>query len=122
MNYVFYVIVWILLTIAALPVFQVTWWKAVLFFLAGCVLEITLELCMMIIIYASDRVPERVVRGICLGLKLLLAGITIAIVLYFKKEGLSVESAIAFADWPVLQMLPIMGWHIACLLYTSRCV
>ena len=113
MNYVFSVIVWILLTIAALTVFQVTWWKAVLFFLAGCVLEITLELCMMIIIYASDRVPERVVRGICLGLKLLLAGITIAIVLYFKKEGLSVESAIAFADWPVLQMLPIMGWNIA---------
>lgn len=69
MNYVFSVIVWILLTIAALTVFQVTWWKAVLFFLAGCVLEITLELCMMIIIYASDRVPERVVRGICLGIK-----------------------------------------------------
>ncbi|MBS5389151.1 MAG: putative ABC exporter domain-containing protein [Clostridiales bacterium] len=113
MNYVFSVIVWIILAVAGLTVFQVETWKVGLFFLAGCVLEIVLEVSVMVTIYANDRLPEKLMKGICTGIKILLIAITIAIVLYFRKEGISMESARAFIDWKGLQIFPVVGWSIA---------
>ena len=56
---------------------------------------------------------EKLMGGIRMGIKVFLILFTAAIVLYFKKNGLSVESASAFIDWPVLQMIPVLGWQIA---------
>ena len=42
-----------------------------------------------------------------------LIAFTLMIVLYFKEKGLSVESALSFINWPVLQMIPVVGWQIA---------
>ncbi len=113
MNYVFSVIFWIILTIAGMTVFQVEAWKALLFFLTGCVLEIALEVSIMVMIYANDRLPEKLMKAFRLLIKVLLGAFTLAIVLYFRREGLSVETAFAFTDWKVLQIFPVVGWNIA---------
>lgn len=113
MNYLFSIIFWVILSVAGLTVFQVEPWKVGLLFLTGCVLEILLEISVMVIIYANDRLPEKLMKGICLGIKILLAAITLAIILYFRREGLSVESARAFIDWRGLQLFPVVGWNIA---------
>lgn len=39
-------------------------------------------------------------------MKVFLIAFTLMIVLYFKEKGLSVESALSFINWPVLQMIP----------------
>lgn len=46
-------------------------------------------------------------------MKVFLIAFTLMIVLYFKEKGLSVESALSFINWPVLQMIPVVGWQIA---------
>ena len=52
-------------------------------------------------------------KGIRLAVKVVLIAFTLLIVLYFRRNGMSVESASAFIDWDVLQMLPVAGWQIA---------
>lgn len=113
MNYLMSAVVWGVLSIGGLTVFQVDAWRVVLFFLAGCVFEVALELSIMIFLYTNDRLPEKLMSGIRIGIKVFLAAFTLAVVLYFRKNGLSVESAAAFIDWPVLQMIPVVGWQVA---------
>lgn len=113
LNYVMSFLIWIVLAIGGLTVFHVEWWKMLLFFLIGCGVECAVELSVMIILYTNDRLPQKLIKGICLGMKVFLIAFTLLIVLYFKEKGLSVESALSFIDWPVLQMIPVVGWQIA---------
>lgn len=113
MNYLVSAILWIVLAIGGLTVFQVAPWKVLLFFLIGCVMELALEVAIMVFLYTNDRLPEKLMKGICIAIKVILIGFTLLIVLYFRKNGMSVESASAFIDWEVLQMIPVIGWQIA---------
>ena len=113
MNYLTSVIVWIVFSIGGLTVFQVPAWRVLLFLAVGAVFEVALELCVMVFLYTNDRLPEKLMSGIRTGIKVFLILFTAAIVLYFRKNGLSVESASAFIDWPVLQMIPLIGWQVA---------
>ena len=113
MNYLVSAILWIVLAIGGLTVFQVAPWKVLLFFLIGCVMELALEVAIMVFLYTNDRLPEKLMKGIRIAIKVILIGFTLLIVLYFRKNGMSVESASAFIDWEVLQMIPVIGWQIA---------
>ncbi len=113
MNYLVSTILWIVLAIGGLTVFQVAPWKVLLFFLIGCVMELALEVAIMVFLYTNDRLPEKLMKGIRIAIKVILIGFTLLIVLYFRKNGMSVESASAFIDWEVLQMIPVIGWQIA---------
>ena len=113
MNYLVSTILWVILAIGGLTVFQVEPWKVFLFFMAGCVFELALEVAIMVFLYTNDRLPEKLMKGIRLGIKVLLIVFTLLFVLYFRRNGLSVESASAFVDWNVLQMIPVAGWQIA---------
>ena len=113
MNYILSIIIWIVLSIGGLTIFQVPVWKVALFFLAGCVLETALEVSVMVFLYTNDRLPRKLMKGIRMGIKVFLIAFTALILFYFRKNGLSVESATAFIDWPVLQMIPVLGWQIA---------
>lgn len=113
MNYLVSTTLWIVLAIGGLTVFQVAPWKVLLFFLIGCVMELALEVAVMVFLYTNDRLPEKLMKGIRIAIKVLLIGFTLLIVLYFRKNGMSVESASAFIDWEVLQMIPVIGWQIA---------
>lgn len=113
MNYLVSIILWITFSIGGLTIFQVAPWKVLLFFLAGCVLETILEVAVMVFLYTNDHLPEKLMQGVRFAIKVFLIGFTLLVVLYFKRNGLSVESASNFIDWPVLQMLPVIGWQIA---------
>ena len=39
--------------------------------------------------------------------------VTGLIVLYFWKKGVSFAAVSAFFDWPILRMIPIIGWEIS---------
>lgn len=113
MNYLVSIIVSILFLVGGMVIFKVELWKMVLFFLVECVLEIMLEVSIMVLMYTNDRIPEKVKIWIGRGIKVFLIGIAVFIVFYFKKYGVSVETASAFIDWPGLQMIPVAGWNIS---------
>lgn len=112
MNYLLSVAVNLLFILAGLTVFGVCPWKMLLFFLAG-VLELTLEISIMVCLYTNETLPEWGIRAAGYLIKAFLAGVTLFLVLYFRREGLTLESASAFFDWPGLQMIPVIGWNIA---------
>lgn len=113
MNYILSIGVHLLFAVAGATVFGVVWWKMILFFLGGCGLELVLECSTMIILYTNERIPSNVLKGICIGIKVFLVGITLLIVYYFWENGITLESVFAFFDWKVLQMIPVVGWNIA---------
>ncbi len=113
MNYIMSVGIYLLFTFAGATVFGVVWWKMVLFLVLGCGLELVLECCTMIILYTNERISAKVLKGICNGIKLFLIGLTLLIVYYFWKNGITVQTVFAFFDWDVLQMIPVVGWNIA---------
>lgn len=113
MNYLMSVIIWIVLAIGGMTVFQVPVWKVLLFFLAGCILELMFEVSVMVFLYTNDQLPQGLMKGIRTFIKVFFAAFTLLIILYFRRNGFSVESASAFIDWPVLQMIPVIGWQIA---------
>ena len=113
MNYLTSAIVFLVLSIGGLTVFQVPVWRVVLFLLVGCGVEVALELCIMVFLYTNDHLPEKLMSGIRMGIKVFLIAFTLAIVLYFRRNGFSVESALNFIDWPVLRMIPVIGWQVA---------
>ena len=99
MNYLVSTILWVILAIGGLTVFQVEPWKVLLFFLTGSVLELALEVAVMVFLYTNDQLPEGLMKGIRLAVKVFLIAFTLLIVLYFRRNGMSVESASAFIDW-----------------------
>ena len=46
-------------------------------------------------------------------IKVFLLMVTGLIVLYFWKKGVSFAAVSAFFDWPILRMIPIIGWEIS---------
>ena len=113
MNYLVSVIIWLLIGIAAVMVFGVSPAVAILIVLAGCVIELIFEMAVMVFLYTNDHLPEKFIKAVGILIKVLMAAFTLAIVLYFRINGLSLESAWALLDMPWLQMIPVIGWQIA---------
>ena len=113
MNYLFSIIVWLLIGIGSLTVFRIPILSAAVIFLTGCVLELAFEVAVMIFLYTNDRVPEKLMKAIRTGIKIFLIVCALAVVLYFRKNGLTLETAWALLDMPGLQMIPVFGWQIA---------
>ncbi len=113
MNYLLSIIVWILIGIGSMTVFRIPVLSAVVILLAGCVLELAFEVSVMIFLYTNDRVPEKVMKGIRMGIKIFLIACALAVILYFRKNGLTLDSVWTLLDMPGLQMIPALGWQIA---------
>lgn len=113
MNYISSVVVNLFFVFAGIIVFGIAPWKMLIFFLAGCVLEILFECSLMMWLYTNENLPENLLKILSWVIKGFLAVITLVIFLYFRREGITLETAAAFFDWPVLQMIPFVGWNIA---------
>lgn len=113
MNYLLTIAVSVLFLIAGLTVFGITPWKMILFFLVECVVETVFEVSVMIFLYTNDKIPQKVMKALSTGIKIFLVGVAVLIVIYFKKQGVTLETAAAFFDWPGLQMIPVVGWNIS---------
>lgn len=101
------------ISIAGIFVFGLPVWKAALLFIVGFGAEMVLEYSIILIVYGSDRFSDgrfkvwgRVIWGILLLTALFL-------VLYFRKNGMSLESAKVLIDHPGLCMIPVVGWNIS---------
>ena len=44
----------------------------------------------------NEQIPAKVLKGICIGIKVFLIGITLLIVYYFGKNGITLETVFAF--------------------------
>lgn len=113
MNYLFSIVLWILIGIGSLTVFRIPILSAALIILAGCVLELAFEVSVMIFLYTNDSVSEKLMKGIRTGIKVFLIVCALAVVLYFRKNGLTPESAWTLLDMRGLLMIPVFGWQIA---------
>ena len=79
--------------------------------LAG--VESVLEGSIIIVLYANERFSQKTTVMLARTIYVLLAGITLFGIWYFRTKGFSLESIINLIDFPGLQMLPIIGWNIA---------
>lgn len=112
MNYLLSVVINLLFVLAGLTVFGVEPWRMALFFLVGSVLEVLLEASSMVFLYTNETLPEWLIKGLCFGIKVFLAAMTLFFIWYFRKEGFNLQTVSAFFDWPGLRMIPVVGWNI----------
>lgn len=103
----------ILLSLAGVFMFHVSWWKMLLFFLFSVVVENLLEGSMMLLLYGSEKITDRgrtyiqmAAYGL-IGIFVLMGGYVYIV------QGLSTESVMFFLRSEMIQMVPIVGWYIA---------
>ncbi len=112
MNYLSSVVFFLIFIIAGITVFDVSPWRILLF--AGiCICNLALEISLMVCLYSSERISEKAREWIGRGIKVFLLMVTGLIVLYFWKKGVSFATVSAFFAWPILRMIPIIGWEIS---------
>ena len=93
MNYVLSLVIWLVVGIAAFTVFGIQPLRALLIVFMGCVLELALEVAVMVFLYTNDNIPEKLMKGIRMAIKVFLIAFALGIVLYFRTNGLTLESA-----------------------------
>lgn len=98
---------------AELYVFRIGVFKAFLLSVVVFLLETILEGSLIIFLYANERISAKVTTILCRGIYVLLFAIVLVGVLYFQKNGINFETLYRFIDYPVIQMLPVVGWNIA---------
>lgn len=113
LNYLFTIVLWILIGIGSLTVFSIPVMRTAAILIAGCVMELLFEVSVMILLYTNDRLPEKLMKGICTGIKVFLIACALAVILYFRKNGLTLENVWTLLDLPGLQVIPVFGWQIS---------
>lgn len=99
--------------LAAILGFHLPLWKIVSLFIVLAGVESVLEGSIIIVLYANERFSQKTTVMLARTIYVLLAGITLFGIWYFRTKGFSLESIINLIDFPGLQMLPIIGWNIA---------
>lgn len=112
-NYVFSIVATLVIFYGELVVFQVSFLKALLTSFGMLVLELVLEMSLVVFLYANEKMSFRTTTWICRSFYIFLLGIVCVAIFYFRKNGMSPETLIQFVDYPVIQMIPLLGWNIA---------
>lgn len=112
-NFLMTLIVSMAFVLAAILGFHLPLWKIVSLFIVLAGVESVLEGSIIIVLYANERFSQKTTVMLARTVYVLLAGITLFGIWYFRTKGFSLESIINLIDFPGLQMLPIIGWNIA---------
>ncbi|WP_461816075.1 putative ABC exporter domain-containing protein [Faecalimonas sp.] len=112
-NYIFSIVVTLLIFYGELVVFQVNFLKAMLTSFGMLILELILEMSLVIFLYANETMSFKTTTWICRSLYVFLLGIVCVAIFYFRKNGMSSETLVEFIDYPVIQLIPILGWNIS---------
>lgn len=113
LNYVTSTIVWLILFVASLTIFSVPVWRALLLLVFGLVLEIVLELSTVIVMYGNEWLPDMAKKLIRYFIWAVIAGASVAIFLYFRHNGIDLASVRQLFGWPVIRMIPVVGWILS---------
>lgn len=114
-NLILQTVLTLVLGVAGGILFHVAWWRIALYFLFALVIENILEGSIMLIYYGSERMNETVRKltvKAAYGLVLLICVIG---AYFYMTQGLSLESVMNFLHSEMVQLVPVVGWHIAVL-------
>lgn len=103
----------IVFLIVEMYVFRIGFLKAFLLSVVIFLLEVIFEGSLIIILYANERLTPKVTTILCRGIYLFLIGIVGVGVFYFRHYGISPDTIIDFVDYPVIQMIPVVGWNVS---------
>lgn len=93
--------------------FHVEAWRMVIYFIFALIIENILEGGIMMLLYGSERMTEKVRKIIVkLAYALMIAFVLIGVYMY-TQQGLSLESVFNFLHSDMVQMVPVTGWYIA---------
>lgn len=114
-NLILQTVLTVVLGVAGGIIFHAAWWRIALYFLFALVIENVLEGSIMLIYYGSERMTETV-RKLTVKAAYGLVLVICAIAAYFYvTQGLSLESVMDFLHSEMVQLVPVVGWHIAVL-------
>lgn len=102
----------LVMSVIGVFVFQLSVWRAIVLFLLCFVVEIVLESSLIAVVYGSDRFADGKFKVWGNAIKVLLVLSALFFLLYFKKNGLSIDSIADLIEHPVFRLLPVVGWNI----------
>lgn len=112
-NYMFGMVIAIVLIFVEMYVFRIGFFKALFLSVVLFLMETVFELSLMIFLYANEKITPKVTTVLCRCIYVFLLGIIGVGVFYFRTYGITPDTVIHFADYPVIQMIPVVGWNIA---------
>lgn len=102
-------------TVVGMTVFEVVWWRVAIYFIFSVLIENVLEASMMLLLYGSERIDEKLRKWIIKGAYgLVLVLIAMALGTYIMK-GFSLEIVAELLHSGAIQMVPVIGWYVAVL-------
>lgn len=103
------------LTIGGAYIFNVEWWRMLIYFLFSMIVENLLESGIMLLCYGSQRIGDRG-RNLMVKGAYALVGILVVIGAHtYVTEGLSWDSVLGYLHSDPVQMVPFIGWYVAVL-------
>lgn len=112
-NYALGLIVTLIFFAGEVYVFELGVAKAFFLSFVMFLLETIFELGLIIFLYANEKLSPGFTTFLCRSIYVFLLGVVLVGVMYFRKYGISSETVINFVDYPVIQMIPLVGWNIA---------
>lgn len=112
-NYMFSFVMTLIIFYGELVVFQISFPKALLTSFGMLILELIFEMSLIIFLYANEKMSFKTTTWICRSIYVFLLGVVCVAVFYFRENGMSPETLTQFVDYPVIQMIPFLGWNIA---------
>ncbi len=103
----------LVLVVAGAYIFNVEWWRMVLYFLFSMVVENLLEGCIMLLCYGNQRLGEKG-RGLLIKAAYALVGVLVVLALFaYRSDGLSWDMVLTYLHSDQVQMVPLIGWYVA---------
>lgn len=103
----------IVLTIGGVLWFDMPVWKMLVYFLFSCIIENILEGSMMILCYGNERLNKQQMFIFQILMYVIMGVFVLVGILVFAKEGASFTAVVGYLHNPAIQLIPILGWHIA---------
>ena len=99
--------------VAAFYIFNIPFANAILYSLCNVVFSSLLGYSLAIIMYGSERLSESAKKYIKYGVYFIMFAVSLFLGFFIIKNGVSVESAQALVQHPVVLAIPIFGWELA---------
>lgn len=112
-NLLVYIVVTILVMLAAIFMFHVPLWQAILYFLAAMIMENILESSVMILLYGSEKIGEKGRKAIEIISYILIGAFLVLAFVKYLEQGFSMEMVLDYLLCDEIQMVPVVGWYLS---------
>lgn len=112
-NLLVYVVVTILVMLAAIFMFHTPLWQAILYFFVAMIMENILESSVMILLYGSEKIGEKGRKAVEAVSYILIAVFVVIAFVKYLEQGFSMEMVLDYLLCDEIQMVPVVGWYIS---------